>query len=70
MKWILRYLEGTQQYGLVFGGQPEGHESNSMEFSGGMGPLEGYADASYTDNLDTRRSMIGNVFYLYDGLVS
>ena len=24
LKWILRYLHGTRDYGLVFGGQPEG----------------------------------------------
>ena len=70
MKWILKYLQGTQQYGLVFGGQPGGHESNSMEFSRGMGPLEGYVDASYAGDLDTRRSMTGYVFCLYGGPVS
>ena len=70
MKWILRYLKGTQQYGLVFGGQPKGHESNSMEFGGGMGPLEGFVDASYVGDLDTRRNTTGYVFGLYGGSIS
>ena len=35
-----------------------------------MGPLEGYVDASYAGDLDTRRSTTGYIFYLYGGPVS
>ena len=41
-----------------------------MEFSGGMDPLEGFVDASYAGDLETRRSTTGHIFCLHDGLVS
>ena len=55
---------------MVFDGQLEGHESNSKEFGEEMGPLEGYVDASYAGDLDTRRSTTSYFFYLYGGPVS
>ena len=70
MKWILRYLQGTRDYGLVFGGQPGGFEKNSRESYGGSGPLKGFVDANYAGDLDTRKSTTGYLFCMFDGPVS
>jgi hypothetical protein len=47
---ILRYLAGTRDLGIVFG-------------KGGLIP-EGYVDADYAEEVDTRRSTTGYVFIL------
>lgn len=55
-KGVLRYLAGTPQLGIVF--KP------------GDGELEGYCDASYADDVDSRRSTTGYTFLLGGGAVS
>ena len=70
LKWILGYLHGTSDYGLVFGGQLEGFEEQSMKMCEGSDPLEGFVDANYAGDLDTRRSTTGYLFCIYDGLIS
>ncbi|XP_073105908.1 secreted RxLR effector protein 161-like [Elaeis guineensis] len=70
LKWILRYLQGIRDYGLVFGGQSGGFKENSKESYRGLSPLEGFVNANYVDNLDTRRSTIGYLFCIFGGSVS
>ena len=53
---ILRYLADTRDLGIVFG-------------NGGLIP-EGYVDADYAGELDTRRSTTGYVFILAGGAIS
>ncbi|KAG1342735.1 putative Retrovirus-related Pol polyprotein from transposon TNT 1-94 [Cocos nucifera] len=69
LKWILRYLHGTRDYGLVFGGQPRGFGEQS-KMCEGLSPLEGFVDANYAGDLNTRRSTTGHLFCIYGGPVS
>lgn len=56
-KGVLRYLRGTSDYGLLYGGSvQEG--------------LVGYTDADYAGDLDTRKSTTGYAFQLFGGTVS
>ena len=57
MKWILRYLNGTARYGILFTRQ---HGDNSVV---------GYVDLNYAGNIDDRWSTTGYVFTLLGGLV-
>jgi hypothetical protein len=57
-KDVLRYLEGTKDYGLVFGGS-----SNDLS-------LVGFCDADYAGDLDTRRSTTGYIFTLNGAAIS
>jgi hypothetical protein len=59
-KGVLRYLSGTASLGITFGG-------------GSSGPglhLQGYCDADYAGDTDTRKSTTGYVFTLNSGAVS
>ena len=56
LKGVLRYLAGTQDYGLVF--------------TGSKSSLEVYCDVDYAGDPDTRRSTTGYVFIMYGGVVS
>ena len=69
LKWILWYLQGTRRLGLIFG-QQDGFRRNSNVSSKFSGPLEGFVDASFVCDLDTRRSTIGHIFSMYRGPVS
>ncbi|XP_042038258.1 secreted RxLR effector protein 161-like [Salvia splendens] len=60
LKWILRYLNGTQDYGILFDGSKEIEEQ----------PLMGYCDSDFATNIDTRKSQSGYVFCLYGAAVS
>ncbi|XP_071728192.1 secreted RxLR effector protein 161-like [Rutidosis leptorrhynchoides] len=51
VQWILRYLKGTTDIGLVFD-------------SGGNTNVTGYVDSDYAGDLDRRRSQTGYVFTL------
>jgi hypothetical protein len=58
-KGVLRYLSGTASLGITFGG------------SSGLGlHLQGYCDADYAGDTDTRKSTTGYVFTLNSGAVS
>ena len=53
-KGVLRYIVGTTNYGITFGGRD----------------LEAYCDADFAGDLDTRRSTTGYVFILGGGAIS
>jgi hypothetical protein len=53
---ILRYLNGTKDVGIVF--------------KKDTGNFQGYCDADYAGDIDTRRSTTGYVFLLNGGAVS
>jgi hypothetical protein len=57
-KEVVRYLAGTADYGLVFGGGRVGEG------------LVGYTDADHAGCVDTRRSTTGFVFSLHGGPLS
>ena len=59
-KGLLRYLAGTAEYGITFGGG-----SSSAAPSG----LHGYCDADYAGDTDTRRSTTGYVYILNGGAI-
>ena len=51
MKWILRYLKGTTDVGLIYGKHKETTQS-----------VVGYVDSDYTRDLDKIRSLMIYVF--------
>ncbi|XP_041011256.1 secreted RxLR effector protein 161-like [Juglans microcarpa x Juglans regia] len=58
-KWLLRYISGTTNLGLKYGSNvKKGCE------------LEGFVDADYAGNVDTRKSLTGYVFTAYGGAIS
>lgn len=59
VKWILRYLRGTANVGLMFN-KTGGLDSCVVEF----------VDSNYTGDQDKRRSLIGYVFTLASCAVS
>jgi len=59
VKWVLRYIKGTIDVGLVF-------EKDST----GKQECIGYVDSDYAGDLDKRRYTTGNVFTLSQVLVS
>ena len=59
MKWILRYIKGIIDVGLVF-------EKNST----GKQDCIGYVDSDYASDLDKLRSITGYVFILSQAPVS
>jgi hypothetical protein len=60
-KGVLRYLVGTPKVGITFG----------ANHAGGAAPqLQGYCDADYAADIDTRKSTTGYVFILLSGAVS
>uniref|UniRef100_A0A803Q6S7 CCHC-type domain-containing protein n=1 Tax=Cannabis sativa TaxID=3483 RepID=A0A803Q6S7_CANSA len=52
VKWIMRYLKGTQTTGLIYGANCNGEE------------VRGFVDSDYAGDIDTRRSQSGYVFQL------
>jgi len=59
VKWVLRYIKGTIDVGLVF-------EKNSI----GKQECAGYIDSDYIGDLDKRQSTTGYVFTLSQAHVS
>ncbi|XP_073107260.1 secreted RxLR effector protein 161-like [Elaeis guineensis] len=59
MKWILRYLKGTVNVGLVY--------CRDTDISGS---IIGFADSDYVANKDRRKSMTGYIFTLSGCTVS
>lgn len=55
-KGVLRYLAGTADFGINFGGAKAG--------------LEAYCDADFAGDIDTRRSTTGYVYILNGGAIS
>ena len=58
VKWILRYLEGTSNYDIMFARQREGTCRS------------GFVDSDYAGDLDKRRSTTGYVFTCGGGPIS
>jgi hypothetical protein len=58
-KGILRYLAGTITCGITFGS----NKSDNLV-------MDGYCDADYAGDIDTRRSTTGYVFILNNGAIS
>ena len=59
-KRVLRYLKGTQNLGIKFSGRG----------SGSTPTLVGYSDSDFANDPDTRRSVTGNVVFLFGGPIS
>jgi hypothetical protein len=55
-KGVLRYLKGTADFGIKFGG--------------GFGVVLGYCDSDFAGDVDTRRSTTGYVYLLHGGAIS
>jgi len=55
-KEVMRYLAGTADYGITYGG--------------GDLQLERYVDSDYAGGIDTRHSTMGHVFLLNGGAIS
>jgi Reverse transcriptase (RNA-dependent DNA polymerase)/GAG-pre-integrase domain/Integrase core domain len=53
VKWILRYLRGTTEHGILF----DGAKAEKLS-------LSGFVDSDYGGNVDTRKSTTGFVFLL------
>ena len=51
LKWILRYLKGTTDFGLIY-----------QKKQTTIGLVEGYVDSDYAKDLDERRSITGYLF--------
>ncbi|TXG53180.1 hypothetical protein EZV62_022349 [Acer yangbiense] len=58
IKWILRYLKGTKELGIMF--ERQHGETN----------IVGFVDSNYAGDLDKRRSTMGYVFTCADGPIS
>ena len=56
MKWVLRYLRGTNNYCITFEGSND--------------EVCGYVDSNFASDLDKRRSTSGYVFTLAGGPIS
>jgi hypothetical protein len=59
VKWILRYLKGTTDFGLLF-------DKNSVKTN----DVIGFVDSDYAGDLDKRRSISGYIFSLCGSAVS
>ncbi|XP_050920281.1 secreted RxLR effector protein 161-like [Lathyrus oleraceus] len=57
IKWILRYLKGTTNHGIMFNKEQ------------GVLSVVGYVDSDNASDLDDRRSTTGYVFTLAGGLI-
>ncbi|RVW41324.1 Retrovirus-related Pol polyprotein from transposon TNT 1-94 [Vitis vinifera] len=59
VKWLFQYLGSTRSLGLVYGGNSQ------------LGTqLQGFVDADYVGNIDTRKSLTGYVFTMFGRAVS
>ncbi|KAH9695612.1 hypothetical protein KPL71_022838 [Citrus sinensis] len=59
IKWLLRYLRGTEGHGVMFG-----------QVSNASSKVLGYVDSDFAGDLDKRRSVTSLVFTLCGGAVS
>ena len=60
LKWLMRYLKGASDVGILFKGD--------AEFKGDA--LTGWCDSDFAGNIDTRRSQSGFLFSLYGSIIS
>ena len=58
LKYLIRYLKGTQSKGLLF------------KFGPDNGKVHGFADSSHADCPDTSKSTVGYVFYFGGAILS
>ncbi|XP_075479264.1 secreted RxLR effector protein 161-like [Primulina tabacum] len=59
VKWILRYLKGTTDTGLIF---KDSRENDNL--------IAGYVDSDYAGSIDTRKSLNGYIFTINGTSVS
>ena len=59
IKWVLRYLKGSIDKGLVFSSNAENSSS-----------IKGYCDSDFATNLDKRRSLSGYIFTIGENVIS
>ena len=59
VKWILRYLHGTEKHGLLYG-----------RSEGRSGELWGYVNSDFARDNDIRRSLTGYLFMLNRCIIS
>ena len=60
---VVRYLKGTAELGICYGGSSCSSSDNSTK-------VLGYSDADFAGDVDTRRSTTGYVFILNGGAIS
>lgn len=65
-KWLLRYLKGTSDIGLRFGGRT----SNEVMDQNSQMNVVGYCDADYANDKNDRKSITGWIVKLNDDVVS
>ena len=61
---VLRYVKGTRDYGLIY--SPASHLTSAPN----SGEVYGYSDSSHADDVDTRRSTTGYVFFFAGGPIT
>ena len=59
LKWIMRYISGSLDMGLVYGNVHESKEA-----------VSGYVDTDFVRCIDLKRSLSGYIFTIYGGVVS
>ena len=59
LKWILIYMKGTREYGIMFKRCKERDKE----------PLVGFCDSDYAVSIDTRKSQTWYVFCLFGSVV-
>lgn len=60
MRWILKYLKGTKNVGILF----------KAEATDGSDAIIGFCDSDFTGNIDTKRSQSGHIFTMYGAAIS
>ena len=60
LKWVMRYLRGTDNYGILYRGDSDPTKDVLM----------GYCDSDYASNCDSRKSQTGYVFTLYGSAIT
>ena len=59
LKWIMRYISGSLDMGLMYGNVHESKEA-----------VSGYVDTNFTGCIDSKRSLSSCIFTIYGGVVS
>jgi len=68
LKHLVRYVSGTQAYGLLYG--KDGYPQHAVFNHDLSGPLECFVDSDHAADKDTRRSCTGYVFFSRGGPIS